>query len=693
MKFPGLKALWAWRMNHATSAEEPKVLIRKDPVSRFTESLVHLALLAITPYLLVLNFRNTYWLDTGAPHVNTKLEALQFAAKLYEILVCASLTSTGLYLLRRALWSPEGVPLGSLVASYGFGDVTILLSSAFWGGLAVAMQSRQQPRHLAVVIFLVLAIFIAAVAGPSAAILLIPQLDWWPQSYNATFSSQEVEIYFLNYSTTSLWPPTLNKSHLPNANCLAPTAVHNSVCPAGGYLDISAQIWGGSTSQNITMPGGEEFALEFLRYLIGESTYSAIASTQSEEISGSLWDAAGSSQPLWQNPRLTLTGLNGHNLLKPVVQVQCQTQDMAPSLPIQFQNAEFLTPPFPPLGSNPSEGYGTNVPNMYNGQNWTVNVSSIGNTAGLEGRMRNDSLYFAWVDLSQYDPRPSIAAAIFSPSCHSSAPGCITACSVDARWLPTDMWITPYQSQYVFDSYPNPLDLINSLAGEETLEPRPLYIGIDWAESLNLNLSGSSTSMESLLQSDSASVCVDNAYYVNNSYFQDILALALADGLARVGSGHSLSILLVNESSALLLVDGFDDDGYVLDGAQAMATVSNWTRLDIAFSRYGYGYGISTVTKRFAVAVLLGQAAIALATVATLALSKGISNSWSSVGELMVLAIKSKPTQRLENTGAGVSRLDTWKEKVMVGVANGERLQMFFEDDHYSKPDVGKKYA
>jgi len=183
--------------------------------------------------------------------------------------------------------------------------------------------------------------------------------------------------------------------------------------------------------------------------------------------------------------------------------------------------------------------------------------------------------------------------------------------------------------------------------------------------------------MESLLQSDSASACVKNVNEVNSG----ILALALADGLARVGSGQSLSILLVNKSSALLLEDyedTSDENGDVLDGAQAMAAVSNWTRLDIAFSRYGYGYGISTVTKRFAVAVLLGQAAIALATVAALALSKGVSNSWSSVGELVVLAINSKPTQRLENTGAGVSRLDTWKEKVTVGVTNSERLQMTF---------------
>jgi hypothetical protein len=76
-------------------------------------------------------------------------------------------------------------------------------------------------------------------------------------------------------------------------------------------------------------------------------------------------------------------------------------------------------------------------------------------------------------------------------------------------------------------------------------------------------------------------------------------------------------------------------------------------------------------------------------------LSKHTSSSWSSVGELVTLAINSNPTPRLQNTGAGVSRLDTWKEKVAVRVTDGERLQMIFEGDgnDYSKPEAGRKYA
>jgi hypothetical protein len=151
--------------------------------------------------------------------------------------------------------------------------------------------------------------------------------------------------------------------------------------------------------------------------------------------------------------------------------------------------------------------------------------------------------------------------------------------------------------------------------------------------------------MESLLQSDSASVCVTNARDAPTAYFEQNLAFALADGLARVGSGPNLTLVESNGPNYVLSTEGED---YVDDLAQIIAALSNSTGLDIALSRYGYGYGMNTLMKKFAAAVLISQAAIALATVVVLALSKCISRSWSSVGELVALAINSKPTPRLE---------------------------------------------
>src|SRR2546421_1948696 len=178
------------------------------------------------------------------------------------------------------------------------------------------MRSRQQPRHFGLMIFLILSIFMAAVAGPSAAIILIPQLGWWPQPYNATYQN-DPDIYFLNISTTSLWPSRLNISHLPHLNCLAPTAVQNPSCPAGGYHSIFEQTRAAYVDAlNISMPADNEFRVQFSRPLIGKYSFisddsdAIIATTPSQEIATSLWDATFGISLAWENPRFTITDVS-----------------------------------------------------------------------------------------------------------------------------------------------------------------------------------------------------------------------------------------------------------------------------------------------------------------------------------------------------------------------------------------------
>jgi hypothetical protein len=108
----------------------------------------------------------------------------------------------------------------------------------------------------------------------------------------------------------------------------------------------------------------------------------------------------------------------------------------------------------------------------------------------LADHMRNGSLYFTW-KIFPKDPNPSITAAVFTPH-NSSAPASTITCGLDARWLPLDIRINPTQFGFVFDSYPNPLDLINSLADAE-LEFRPVTIETDGANSRNISLSKSSS--------------------------------------------------------------------------------------------------------------------------------------------------------------------------------------------------------
>src|SRR2546421_2946679 len=69
------------------------------------------------------------------------------------------------------------------------------------------MRSRQQPRHFGLMIFLILSIFMAAVAGPSAAIILILQLGWWPQPYNATYQ-KDPDILFEYFDHVTVAVPS-----------------------------------------------------------------------------------------------------------------------------------------------------------------------------------------------------------------------------------------------------------------------------------------------------------------------------------------------------------------------------------------------------------------------------------------------------------------------------------------------------
>jgi hypothetical protein len=86
------------------------------------------------------------------------------------------------------------------------------------------------------------------------------------------------------------------------------------------------------------------------------------------------------------------------------------------------------------------------------------------------------------------------------------------------------------------------------------------------------------------------------------------------------------------------------------------------------------------LTKKFAAAVLLGQAAIVLATAVVLALSKRISSSWSSVGGLITLAIDSNPTPWFKNMRRCIS-IEHMEGKGYGQGWHDERLQMGFEHD------------
>lgn len=153
-----------------TQAEDrPKVVLYRHRGVALLQSTIHFAPLAIVVTFMVLNIRAYHW---GYPST-TVLTALQFASKFAEILMQSSLANILLHFIRQELLGPHSLPLGSLLGPYSITDISYLWSLELWGGLTSKhVQTRQRLVSTAIIAAMVM---LAAVVGPSIAVLLIPR--------------------------------------------------------------------------------------------------------------------------------------------------------------------------------------------------------------------------------------------------------------------------------------------------------------------------------------------------------------------------------------------------------------------------------------------------------------------------------------------------------------------------------------
>lgn len=132
---------------------------------------------------------------------------------------------------------------------------------------------------------------------------------------------------------------------------------------------------------------------------------------------------------------------------------------------------------------------------------------------------------------------------------------------------------------------------------------------------------------------------------------------------------------------------------YLLTSLGDVALYNKW-RLELPFSKHiiiyheyfinGYGYSWhSSRTIPFAFSALLLHVLIVLVHVVTVLWSRHPwhSSSWSSFGQIMILALRSTAPEGLGSVGAGVSSSETWNKSVAVRVVDAEdRLEMILQD-------------
>lgn len=218
--------------------EEPKVAISKDRGCTSLRHLLHVTPTLITAVVLGLNFTSVYFADLNFQNINTILKAFQFAAKFHEILLAASLSAIVLHRIRYELCN-SGVPFECVTAEFQLSAVSYLLSSQFWSA-AFAKRDVKAKFLLPLPLLILGAIFLTAVAGPSSAIALIPELEWW--HFNEPFNKSQATVFIdVSQLNLTLYPPVVNAELVQS--CAVGTSA-TGTCPNSSLADIQHWVSG-----------------------------------------------------------------------------------------------------------------------------------------------------------------------------------------------------------------------------------------------------------------------------------------------------------------------------------------------------------------------------------------------------------------------------------------------------------------
>ena len=193
---------------------------------------LHAIALVSTTFVVQLSLRNTFWYNDGhgpgSSDSGTLLKILQYVAKIYELVLVASLTNICVHLSRHWLIEQHGFPLGFSMIGYQIGSVhyvwscrkNLLGKKFYWTILAAIL------------------VLYTTIIGPSSAILIVPAIDWWP--VNSPFNSEPYTVVFANVAnlTEFPWATTLLQED-PSwlfASCGLPNAF--DLCPGTTWQQI-----------------------------------------------------------------------------------------------------------------------------------------------------------------------------------------------------------------------------------------------------------------------------------------------------------------------------------------------------------------------------------------------------------------------------------------------------------------------
>jgi hypothetical protein len=202
-----------------STSECMKVALKKGRLISIIRALIHLLPVGGATILIYLNWRGLY---LGAYLKNISL--LQFAAKLHELTIQASLAAILFTYIRHELALGVGLPFGALLSGLQITQVSSLWSMEFWG--SASSPPTPLRRRLGFATIFLLTLSLAATVGPVSALAMIPRLGYWPAGKT---------YIWLGATNDDIWPGFLDTSLVPNSCSNVHAVVEPSPSPSNGW--------------------------------------------------------------------------------------------------------------------------------------------------------------------------------------------------------------------------------------------------------------------------------------------------------------------------------------------------------------------------------------------------------------------------------------------------------------------------
>ncbi|KAL8769681.1 MAG: hypothetical protein Q9194_005387 [Teloschistes cf. exilis] len=672
--------------------EIPKKAFQRDRLMALLRSTIHILPFTVALGEVIINWRGYY---IGA-NVNG-LNLLQFAAKLHEMAMQSSLAVIVFGYVRHVVFSGNALPIGALLSGLQLTQVSYLWSMELWGIVAAKIPWR---RKVAVMTLIIVAVLLASTVGPSSAILLIPNLNYWPAGSTGIW---------MNVTAQDLWPSRLDGSNIPGYCLQAPNITNG--CPSSEWESISDYLLlanGKIPSQlrspflvspySVPLTGQGSLRQLIIQHHIYDNETApfdqeaAQATTQQSAVAdalaatSALWDIAvqNSDSPFYDQ-RDAVQSIGAGNF-QPYTLVSCGADvilDQTDDRPVAF--------PIPP-GSSPEMLNRANVTTdsalaMYAIEYSGLTRSEILDTPGPEWEYR-----VKWVELPENPFNgTSIGAVILQPKMNETQE--ILLCNLAAGWGSSSMNMssspaasgTDVTSSSLYDPeslLPQSSDYSRRIADSVVMFELPQFpqrkisISEGWARYLDASIPALNTTVIHALMGRKLNGH-DDATSANI-----ILAGLLANGLARTGFDSQLQGKMRTAFNPKLNTSIPDGD-FWFSGKGDMFQVDaagskDWVKLRVDSSVEGYAFSTEGFAPKLTAAVLLIYCALVMAHICYAAVSGVSSQSWNSIAELVVLAVNSSSTMQLRNTCAGISQMCVFRSPIRILTSK----DFNDEDDH-----------